>query len=45
MLQFLTSWPVLLAVAAPLVAFGLLIEPAIPARPVGQFAELPSLTF
>lgn len=44
MLQFLTSWPVLLAVAAALMALALLIEPAIPARPDGQFAEVTELT-
>jgi hypothetical protein len=45
MLQFLTSWPLLLAVAAVLMALALLIEPALPARPDGQFSEVAELTF
>jgi hypothetical protein len=31
MLQFLTSWPVLMAVAMMLLALALLVEPALPA--------------
>jgi hypothetical protein len=45
MLQFLASWPVLLAVAAALMALALLIEPAIPARLDGQFSEVAELAF
>jgi hypothetical protein len=45
MLQFLTSWQVLLAIATLLMAITLLIEPAIPARPDGQFIEVAELTF
>lgn len=42
MLQILTSWQVLLAVATLLMAIALLIEPAIPD---GQFIEIAELTF
>jgi hypothetical protein len=45
MLQFLTSWQVLLAIATLLVAITLLIEPAVPAGPDGQFIEVAELTF
>jgi hypothetical protein len=45
MLQFLTSWQVLLAIATLLMALALLIEPAIPTRPDGQFTEVAELTF
>jgi hypothetical protein len=45
MLQFLTSWPVLMAVAMAILALAFLIEPAIPARPDGQFIEVAELTF
>ena len=41
----MTSWPVQLAAAATLMAITLLIEPAVPARPDGQFAEVAELTF
>jgi hypothetical protein len=44
MLQFLTSWPVLLAVAAVLMALALLTEPAVPARLDGQFTEVAELS-
>jgi hypothetical protein len=45
MLQFLTSWPVLLGAAMVLVALALLIEPAVPARPDGQITEAAELRF
>ena len=45
MLRILTSWQVLLAVATLLMAIALLIEPAIPARPDGQFIKVAELTF
>ena len=45
MLQFLTSWPLLLAVAAVLLALALLIEPALPARPDGQLTEVAERAF
>jgi hypothetical protein len=45
MMQFLTSWPVLMAVAMAILALAFLIEPAIPARPDGSFAEVAELTF
>jgi hypothetical protein len=45
MLQFLTSWPVLMAVAMAILALAFLIEPAIPARPDGSFTEVAGLTF
>lgn len=45
MLQFITIWPVLLGMAVVLLALALLIEPAIPARPNGQFTEVTALTF
>jgi hypothetical protein len=45
MLQFLTSWPVLLWVAMALMALALLIDPAIPSRPDSQFTEVAELTF
>jgi hypothetical protein len=45
MLQFLTSWPVLMAVAMTMLALAFLIEPAIPARPDGSFTEIAELTF
>jgi hypothetical protein len=35
MLQFLTSWPVLMAVAMAILALAFLIEPATPAHPDG----------
>jgi hypothetical protein len=44
MLQFLTSWPVLLGVAMVLMALALLIEPAVPAHPDGSI-EIAELTF
>jgi len=40
MLQFLTSWQVLLGMAMVLMALALLIEPAIPTGPNGQFTEV-----
>ena len=45
MLQFLTSWQVLLAIATLLMAIALLIEPAIPVLPDGQFIEVAEQTF
>jgi hypothetical protein len=45
MLQFLTSWPVLMAVAMAILALAFLIEPAIPARPDDSFTEVAELTF
>jgi hypothetical protein len=45
MLEFLTSWQVLLVVATLFMAIALLIEPGIPARPDGQFIEVAELTF
>jgi hypothetical protein len=45
MLQFLASWPVLLGAAIILMALALLIEPAVPARPDGQFNEVAELAF
>jgi hypothetical protein len=45
MLQFLTSWPVLLGAAMVLVALALLIEPAVPARIDGQTTEVAELSF
>ena len=45
MLQFLTSWPVLMALAMAILALAFLIEPAIPARPDGSFTEVAELTF
>jgi hypothetical protein len=45
MLQFLTSWQVLLVVSSILMAIALLIEPVAPARPDGQFTEVAELTF
>jgi len=45
MLQFLTSWPVLLGVATVLMALALMIEPAIPSRANGQGTEGAELTF
>ena len=45
MLQFLTSWPVLMALAMAILALAFLIEPAIPARPHGSFTEVAELTF
>jgi hypothetical protein len=45
LLQLLTSWLLLLAVAAVLMALALLIEPAIPARPDGQLTEVAELSF
>jgi hypothetical protein len=44
MLQFLTSWSVLLGLAMVLRALALLIEPAIPSRPNGQLTEVAELT-
>ena len=45
MLQFLTSWQVLLAFATLLMGIALLIEPAVPAHPDVQFIEVAELTF
>jgi hypothetical protein len=45
MVQFLTSWQVLLAIATLLMAIALLIEPAVPALPDGRFIEVAELTF
>jgi len=45
MLQFLTSWPVLMAVAMAILALAFLIEPATPAHPDGSFTEVAELTF
>jgi hypothetical protein len=43
--QFLTSWPVLVAVAMLALTAAFLIEPAIPGRPDGQFTQVAELTF
>ena len=45
MLQFFTSWPVLLILAWLLIVIALLIEPATPADPDGNFTEVAELTF
>jgi len=45
MLQFLTSWPVLLGAAMVLVALALLIEPAVPARSDGHTTGVAELNF
>jgi hypothetical protein len=45
MLQFLTSWSVLLGLAIVLMALAFLIEPAMPSRPNGQLIEVAELTF
>lgn len=45
MLQFLTSWPLLLLVAWVLMVLALMTEPAIPSRPIGQFTEVAELIF
>jgi len=45
MLQFITSWPVLLVLAWLLILFALLIEPASPVCPDGSFTEIAELTF
>jgi hypothetical protein len=45
MLQFFTSWPVLLVLTWLLILFALMVEPAIPARPDGSFTEVAELTF
>jgi|SoiMetStandDraft_2_1073263.scaffolds.fasta_scaffold510012_1 hypothetical protein len=39
------SWQVLFAVIATLMAIALLIDPAAPGRPDGQFTEVAELTF
>jgi hypothetical protein len=46
MLQFLTSWSVLMAVAMAILALAFLIEPGNPSsRPDGSFTEVAELTF
>ena len=42
MLQFLTSWPALMALAMAILALAFLIEPAISARPDAALPKLPS---